>query len=316
MTGDQLRADLLRALYEAWCEVGDMDLGEWECGQGLQSHASRPHLRRLSEEGLAAGAGSGPRIELTARGVLYVEQQGLAPQDLVLRNQGVRHSILEELLRVREEEGEVEAPNWEGLRSRAGAEFNELRRNLDVLRGLGLVHRKELEITAAGVERARNRREENALTEEFAKLKELEDVTPQQRGREFEKLLERFVSIEGWEAERDVRSPGEQQDLVIHQGREYYLVECKWEGDPVEPRAIREFRDRVTARPGLRGLFFSMSGYTDAPKEDARDRLESCMILLFGPGDIERLFSFQCSFTESLNAKFDAAMARRQILVE
>lgn len=307
---------LVRAAYEAWCGPGELCVWEWARCQGLERDEWFRHFRSLKDDGLISGVATGALVQLTSKGVLYAESAGLAAAELVAENQTIRASILERLAQIREDGGADEERGWEAVRRAVRCRLPEFRRNLLLLQDLGLVNQAgaELSITGEGLDTVRATREKKALEEQFARLRRLEDITPQQRGHELEKLLERLVQAEDWDAERDVRSEGEQQDLVIHREREYYLIECKWEKDPVQPRELREFRDRITARPGVRGLFFSMSGYTDAAKQDARDRLESCMVLLFGPGDIERLFAFECSFTEMLNHKFDAAMAQRKIL--
>ena len=87
-------------------------------------------------------------------------------------------------------------------------------------------------------------------------------LTPQKRGHELEGLLVQIMKADGWECELNVRGRGEEHDIVIHRDREYYLIECKWHKAPIEPASIREFRDRVSSRVHVQGIFVSMSGYT------------------------------------------------------
>ena len=127
--------------------------------------------------------------------------------------------------------------------------------------------------------------------------------------------MAKAFEYESWECETNVLSPGEENDLIIHEGREYYLVECKWQKEPVEKSLIAILRDKLTSRPGMRGIFASMSGYTSGALADVKDRIEASMILLFGPQDLEEGFSSVGSLTDLIDEKFYSAMTHNEILV-
>ena len=60
----------------------------------------------------------------------------------------------------------------------------------------------------------------------------------------------------------------------------------------------------------------SVSGYTDEAIGDAIHRLEGSMMLLFGPEDLTQIMTRQATFSSVLDAKFHAAMMRREIVVD
>ena len=60
-------------------------------------------------------------------------------------------------------------------------------------------------------------------------LETISSFEPQKRGREFQSFFAKLVLREGWEKEEGVRTLSEEMDVMIHKGREFYLIECKWE---------------------------------------------------------------------------------------
>jgi hypothetical protein len=153
-------------------------------------------------------------------------------------------------------------------------------------------------ITPHGMSAVQEWRRRIAVADEYERLRN--DDNPQRRGRKLEPLLRTVVQNEGWEAEANVHAPGEENDLIIHQGREYYIVQCKWEKDPVQRSYFGDLRDRMTSRAGVRGVFVSLSGYTEEAVKDAIDRLETAILLLYGPEDVGRIMRGGTTFTALL----------------
>ena len=85
---------------------------------------------------------------------------------------------------------------------------------------------------------------------------------PQNRGRELEKILTDVLRKEGLGATRNIVNPGEQIDAAFVLDGQHYLVECKWECEPVGAPALREFSEKVRRKAeGTFGLILSMSGF-------------------------------------------------------
>ena len=319
MIDEKIQEEVLRHLYSAHFAGEDHpNLNEWAQGQGLDSNQVWSNFEILEEKELAemvtvGGAG------VTSRGILWTEKQNLVSEEQIRQNEQTRTSILDALSRFREEHGTSMLLDWEELIQQEGIGEAEFHHNIDVLVDAGLVRwigHRELEITLEGLERVHEWRERVKWSEEFERLKVGEEFIPQQRGHELEKIIEQVLISDGWECERNVHAEGEEHDLIIHREREYYLVECKWEKEPIQPKYLRELIGRLTARIGVRGIFISMSGYTEAATKEGADRLESCIILLFGQKDIETVLNCENSFTDMLNEKFKAAVSRREIQVE
>lgn len=312
----ELELALLRKLYETWCMGnGTERLGvfEWASEAGVDWKLAERCLRDLTERGLAKVVAMGARVTLSAQGVLHAENQ--VPVEVRLPNQLLRERILLACLGKEEHEDRPRV-RWETLLQETGAEDGGLERNAMLLKDLFLGTWSisgYYQLTATGVQAALRVQAVRARAERFERLKEGADFSEQQRGHEVEVLLDEIANSESWATERNVRATGEEQDLVINKGPEYYLLESRWLKKPVEASAVREFSERVTARSGVGGLFFSMSGFSSGAVKWAEERLSSRLMLFFGPKDIEGLMTGQASFSDLLAEKRHAAISRRRV---
>jgi hypothetical protein len=319
MDMSEAEALLLRRLYEAWSSGNGtelVDIGEWSTEAEVDWKLARRAFEKLNEAGFLETMAMGSRVRLTARGVIKAESENHTPSDLSDRNRVVRERILCFCLGDEEEKPRVK---WETLSEKTGEQNGELDRNAMLLSNLGLGGwpvSGYFQLTSAGAKVALRTRALRTRAERFEQLKSGSELTPQQRGHQVEVLLDQVLVGEDWATERNVRAPGEEQDLVVNQGRDYYLLESRWLAAPVEASDVREFYARVTARHGVGGLFFSMSGFTSGSVEWARDRLESCMMLFFGPRDIEGLMVGAKRFSDLLANKLHAAITRRRISID
>lgn len=89
------------------------------------------------------------------------------------------------------------------------------------------------------------------------------------------------------------------------------MASCKWEKSPVGVPSIRDLRERVTHRASSRGILFSMSGFTATAEALAHERLDSAVILLFGPNDCE--WALAGKLTELIESKLHQAMVLREL---
>ena len=141
-----------------------------------------------------------------------------------------------------------------------------------------------------------------------------EGITPQKRGHELERLLEVVLLKEGWQVERNTRAPGEENDLIFHRDFDYFILSAKWEKATIETGPVRDLRDRVTARAGTRGALVSMSGFSQNATNLARERMESAMILFFGPEDIGATFLKGESLSELIKKKMRSLVIEKKML--
>ncbi len=96
-------------------------------------------------------------------------------------------------------------------------------------------------------------------------------MTPQIRGRRFEKWLTKLLPQGHLEPRTSFRPKGEEVDgSFLHAGR-YCLLEAKWWENTVPASAIYQFKGKVDGKlVGTLGVFISMSGYSG----DAVDALQ------------------------------------------
>jgi hypothetical protein len=95
-------------------------------------------------------------------------------------------------------------------------------------------------------------------------------IRPQQRGYELEKILFGVLQKEDLEPLPNIVNPGEQIDLAFVLGGQHYLVECKWEADPVGLPVVAAFGAKVSRKAeGTFGVLVSMSGFVQNLNETA-----------------------------------------------
>ena len=320
MLDSALQQKLLLALYQHHFTASTdllFSLREWAEAQNTDFNVALENCEILTERFHAEGVTFGPTAKITIGGIMQVESHNLVP-DQQRKNDHIRITILKFLAEQRNS-GSSDLLHYEKLLAETSLSRDDFFRNIDLLEYhgyLGPTAQGCYEITANGLGKAAECSAILDRAHEFENLKHSIDISPQQRGHELERLLEKLFIAEGWRCQRNVKRPGEETDLVINLEREYYLVEAKWQQSPIEPNSLRDFRGKVSARVGARGIFVSMSGFTDEACKDAICRLESSLILLFGHKDVDAMMSGEVGFNVLLNAKFDAAMSKRQILVD
>lgn len=112
----------------------------------------------------------------------------------------------------------------------------------------------------------------------------LQELSPQVRGRWFERLLVALLRRDGLEAWHD---PGaarpRQTDATFRLGDAYYLVEAKWVGRRAQPQDLASVRDRVRRVPvGTGACFVAMEGFTSGVINDLREHREQEILLIDG----------------------------------
>lgn len=134
---------------------------------------------------------------------------------------------------------------------------------------------------------------------QYNELKELKNVSPQERGRKFNDLITDVLIAHGIPAKANQRSIGE-IDVIFRVNNKRYILEAKWEQDPIDFGPISKLGNRVRQRIQSNfGIFISMSGYT----QDAIDQIagrgapnvilfgkEEFVALLYGVTPAEKFF--------------------------
>jgi len=111
--------------------------------------------------------------------------------------------------------------------------------------------------------------EKDILNEEIANnllniLIDLSSLEPQTRGYEFEKFLNLLFNENGMEGRASFRLTGEQIDGSFQLDKEIYLLEAKWQNNPVGVSDLRSFNAKVEDKASWsRGLFVSYSGFSE-----------------------------------------------------
>lgn len=92
----------------------------------------------------------------------------------------------------------------------------------------------------------------------------LSSLTPQARGYAFEKFLKQLFDVYGLAAHDPFRLRGEQIDGSFQFANEIYLVEAKWQDQPIGVAELHTFHGKIEQKAAwTRGLFVSNSGFTD-----------------------------------------------------
>jgi len=323
MSNGDIEDAILKRLYACWFEPNvqqDVNLSDFATELGIGRDHIWDVFYQLQELDLARARYVGPLAAISSRGILHCEEGGLADPGLAAEQRKARDGILAVAATYRESHGVHAMIPYEMLCSDAGIEEESFINNLEVLLDFDLLERvtsATFRITSRGVERVRDSQTRSARLEEFERLRRLDGVTPQQRGHRLEDLLDEVAISENWQAEKRVRAQGTENDLVVHKGLHYFLVSCKWEKDPIEANELELLESRVRSRAMTNGgLLVSMSEFTDNCIEEARFKINSAQILLFGPSDTEAVLACQVTLTELIDNKLEEAMYHRKILVD
>lgn len=324
MSVEAIERELLVELYNrffGWTFGGLLDYNRWIRERKYRRALAQRALDDLHKEGLISVSSSLQGVlfvDLTVKGVHHVEAALLVPPELVKRARQVRQQILQVLADAGCTAETSKALGSAAICTAASITPQELSDQLHLLSyyKMGYVAPRrddQYYVTAPGLEELEDLAEQLSLASEFGQLRLDKAATPQQRGYRLEALLQEVIAAAGWRCDRNVRAEGEEHDLVIRSGHEYYLGSCKWEKRPVDAGRVREFMGRLTDRVAVNGIYFSMSGFNDAARKYAERSLSQRMVLLFGAADITALLSTERFFPDLLDEKYKLAITHRQL---
>ena len=311
-----LREAILIILYSAFSE-GKMMVGRDQICESLKitEDEAIKLLNDLNRPKLWE-AMTNDSYHILPGGVIFVEQNKLVPSSMIGRNDDIRIKMLEEAAKIYHATGPLNGIYIQAYAKESNTDINVLLRNFELLIYLHLVTSNyiigDVEITELGLT---SLEELHLRRELFAEFRSISEMEPHRRGKELEQFLEKLMLHEGWTVEKGVKTSNEEIDLVIYRNQSFYLVECKWEKDPIEAKEIGAFFAKLDKRDGVMGIVFSMSGFTKGAKEEALSHLGEKRILLFGPSDLERLIGEDGNLEKLIKEKTTKLVINREILV-
>ena len=316
MDNNTFQTEILSRLYQVWLNLFERDSGSLkllaeECG--IAEAEFHKVIDGLESTGyIIDEAITDWRYRLTAQGVIYAEEQGVAGDGLAV-NQLVRERLLDRLARHLDEAGPSSGMAVAELMSESDYDERRLSFNICVLNGIEYIHaRQELvRITKKGYEVVQEKKRKDSFVTEFDDISEL---APQPRGRKLEKLIAKVIHRDGWKTEAGVSTSNEQMDVIVYQDREYYIIECKWEKDPIDAPVIRELHGKLVNRLDVRGIVMSISGFSKGAEIQVEDFTSTKLIFLFGSEDINSLIYQNASFESLLNQKYQQLVTKRKAI--
>lgn len=310
MQEEPIRRKILSACYDAWINSSLVYLDNLRHENNWDETELAKKVDDLENEGFIKSAGSGYVYEITSSGVIHAENLNLIPAEIRQTNERFRT----EIIRVAAETYDQQGPNaYFSPEDLNVSDHRDLLlfSNLQVLEGMGFVKINgpfSYRITSYGRDEANKLRKRNQVAEEF---EDISNLSPQARGRTFQKFLAKVIEQSGWSQEEGTKTSNEEMDVIVFRDREYYLIECKWEKDAIEASVIRELHGKLVNRIDVRGIVVSMSGFSAGAKKQAEDYVSTKLILLFGPADIASLISQSGTFDDLLNRKYHQLVTKR-----
>ena len=141
------------------------------------------------------------------------------------------------------------------------------------------------------------------IRDKFMNLVENTNIKPQQRGFEFEKLIEAKLENEFLEPRASYRPKAEQIDGSFFWEGRTFLLEAKWVKEKLSAQSIYGFKSKVDGKfHTTSGIFLAVNGYHKDVEEGLKAG-KAINILLFDNSDIQLIFSNAVSFLEVLKFK-------------
>ena len=131
--------------------------------------------------------------------------------------------------------------------------------------------------------------------------------SPQERGYEFEKLIEAKLDNEKLEPRASYKQKGEQIDGSFFWEGQTFLLEAKWVKQKLPASSIYAFKGKLDGKfHTTSGIYLAVNGYSN-DVEDALKFGKSLNILLFDSSDISLIFNGDVTFLEVLKFKLREA---------
>jgi hypothetical protein len=260
----EIRSRVLLVLYNQYFLSTEIyDLNSLLAEEAWDARRFENVVDRMENEGLIKPMMMGGLYyELNVQGILEAEESGIAPQELKEANEKARIQMLLALAKVYDEQGSLQGVANSELYGQTGLEHVQATANLCVLEDLYLAEafgNAFTKIASRGLNAVDEYKKHRSIADEFERLSEL---NPQPRGRALQKLIARLVEKSGWGQDEGIKTSNEEMDVIVFRDREYYLLESKWEKDPIEAEVVRELYGKLGNRIDVRGMVASMSGFS------------------------------------------------------
>jgi len=108
----------------------------------------------------------------------------------------------------------------------------------------------------------------------------------------------------------------EQIDGVVQIDGHVYLIEVKWWKDRLGPGEVAQHQVRVFNRGHARGIFISVTGYTDAAIQSCRESLHRAPFVLCELEEIVRALEADLPLPDLLKRKIDGTVIHKQPLTK
>jgi hypothetical protein len=119
---------------------------------------------------------------------------------------------------------------------------------------------------------------------------QMEKLKPQERGYELEKLLYDLFDIYGFNPRPSFRNTGEQIDGSIEFENQFYLIEAKWQTQPILEKDLLVLHGRVLGHSRIgRGIFITCGSFSPDGVY-AFQRLQPTSIIGFDGQDLYMIF--------------------------
>ena len=317
MDKQEIENSILKFYYEGW-ERHEMRSLENLINDSPQAdkRAFEKVRDRMGRDNLLEVKTFGGIAEITCWGVLAAEERQIIIREKVVSNAKIRYKILELAANAEENDENEGFVNSFEMTIDIAQEHSGIDQNLYLLHDAGLIEKSTtalFRITDLGRDNLERWQQHQQIADEYERISQL---SPQIRGKELEKLFSKVISIAGWKADLDVQTGYEQIDVVVHKSREFYLVECKWEKNPIEASVVSELIGKLSKRVLTNGILLSISGFTSGAVSNAQDSTAFKTVLLFGKKDLEGLIADPFSFEILLTEKYNSLISKRKVIYQ
>lgn len=153
----------------------------------------------------------------------------------------------------------------------------------------------------------------SALKQAFTKIYGT-DLTPQARGKLFEKFLQELFRRQSVKMRDPFRIVGEEIDGTFKFEGENYIMEAKWQDSGASTDQLYKFAYKVDGKMQGRGLFISVNGFSN---EALRALVHGKMIqtILMDGSDLSAVLEQRISLEAMLDYKIRAAQTRGEVYV-
>lgn len=321
---EPLQVELLTQLYVDLFENRSdrVDLLAWCKERGIDREGAMKLYRVLHEDlDLIASKVIGLYPGLTLRGTLLVEQNGLAPAELIARQDQIRRHLIARGMEARRRDGKFGRVHVHQAMRDGGFAEHELHGNYFFLLETYIIEGQTVgsyRLTDHGIEVAERLELQDSFEARWEAMKLVTGKREvQKRGHDLEDLLAELAASEGLSVESRVRSVGEENDLVISQDYHHFLTSCKWEKGKAKSEYLDILRARIMKRTTqTNGVLVSVGGFSAELVKEAESNTSTGLVVLIGKGDLERLFKGEVRLSEMLLERHTAMVRYRRAIFE